>query len=56
MLPRDGRIGLFALSAVVMAMSTATLKWLYGKVNGYGTEAVATSRPGAVKENGEASH
>lgn len=56
MLPRDGRIGLFTLSAVVMAMSTATLKWLYGKVNGYGTEAVATSHPGAVKENGEASH
>lgn len=51
-LPTEGRIGLFALSAVVMAFSTSTLKWLYGRVNGYGTSTRATSRPGAVKQNG----
>lgn len=51
-LPTEGRIGLFALSAVVMAFSTSTLKWLYGRVNGYGTRTHATSRPGAVKQNG----
>ena len=31
--PFAGRVGLFVLSAVVMALSTATLKWLYGRVN-----------------------
>lgn len=35
-----------------MAFSTATLKWLYGRVNGYGTKSAAQSRPGAVKLNG----
>ncbi|GLA94901.1 hypothetical protein AtubIFM57143_001896 [Aspergillus tubingensis] len=48
----EGRIGLFALSAVTMALSTGTLKWLYGRVNGYGTSAKAQSRPGAIKSNG----
>ncbi|GKZ68112.1 hypothetical protein AnigIFM50267_002736 [Aspergillus niger] len=48
----EGRVGLFALSAVVMALSTGTLKWLYGRVNGYGTSAKAQSRPGAIKSNG----
>ncbi|KAI9674453.1 MAG: hypothetical protein M1817_001791 [Caeruleum heppii] len=28
------RVGLFVMSAVVMAGSTATLKWLYGRING----------------------
>lgn len=51
-LETNGRIGLFALSAVVMALSTSTLKWLYGRVNGFGTSTPATSRPGAVKQNG----
>ncbi|KAJ0422181.1 hypothetical protein BJY00DRAFT_300338 [Aspergillus carlsbadensis] len=46
-LPLEGRIGLFGLSAVVMALSTATLKWLYGRVNGFGTPAKAQARPGA---------
>ncbi|RMJ28636.1 integral membrane protein [Aspergillus sp. HF37] len=50
--PFEGRVGLFVLSAVVMAFSTATLKWLHGRVNGYGTAAAAQSRPGAVKQNG----
>ncbi|PLB45292.1 hypothetical protein P170DRAFT_513316 [Aspergillus steynii IBT 23096] len=31
--PFEGRVGLFVLSAAVMALSTATLKWLYGRVN-----------------------
>ncbi|KAL2821782.1 hypothetical protein BDW59DRAFT_181154 [Aspergillus cavernicola] len=51
-LPFEGRVGLFALSAVVMAISTATLKWLYGRVNGFGTPVKAQARPGAVKANG----
>jgi hypothetical protein len=50
--PFEGRVGLFVLSAVVMALSTATLKSLYGRVNGYGTPAPAQSRPGAIKQNG----
>ncbi|RJE27151.1 integral membrane protein [Aspergillus sclerotialis] len=50
--PFEGRVGLFVLSAVVMAFSTATLKWLYGRVNGYGTKTAAQSRPGAVQQNG----
>ncbi|GLA78329.1 hypothetical protein AtubIFM55763_011057 [Aspergillus tubingensis] len=52
----EGRIGLFALSAVTMALSTGTLKWLYGRVNGYGTSAKAQSRPGAIKSNGNINH
>ncbi|GKZ38415.1 hypothetical protein AbraIFM66950_010604 [Aspergillus brasiliensis] len=48
----EGRVGLFALSAIVMALSTGTLKWLYGRVNGYGTSAKAQSHPGAIKSNG----
>ncbi|KAL4802813.1 FAR-17a/AIG1-like protein [Aspergillus unguis] len=51
-LPFEGRIGMFALSAVVMALSTATLKWLYGRVNGFGTPVKAQAKPGAVKQNG----
>ncbi|CBF89619.1 hypothetical protein AN0372.2 [Aspergillus nidulans FGSC A4] len=51
-LPFEGRIGLFALSAVVMALSTATLKWLHGRVNGFGTSMKAQARPGSVKANG----
>ncbi|KAL4889978.1 hypothetical protein BDV59DRAFT_209928 [Aspergillus ambiguus] len=50
--PFEGRVGLFVLSAVVMAFSTATLKGLYGRVNGYGTTSPAQSRPGAIKKNG----
>ncbi|KAL3435557.1 FAR-17a/AIG1-like protein [Aspergillus tetrazonus] len=51
-LPFEGRVGLFALSAVVMALSTATLKWLHGRVNGFGTSTKAQARPGSVKANG----
>lgn len=49
--PFEGRVGLFVLSAVVMALSTATLKWLHGRVNGFGTPVKPQSRPGAVKTN-----
>ncbi|KAL4884443.1 hypothetical protein BJY04DRAFT_225644 [Aspergillus karnatakaensis] len=52
-LPLEGRIGLFGLSAVVMALSTATLKWLHGRVNGFGTPVKPTAKPGAVQLNGE---
>jgi FAR-17a/AIG1-like protein. len=48
-LPTAGRIGLFSMSAVVMALSTATLKWLYGRINGFGTPIPAQSRPGDIK-------
>ncbi|OQE28564.1 hypothetical protein PENSTE_c003G09084 [Penicillium steckii] len=48
-LPTPGRIGLFSLSAVVMALSTATLKWLHGRVNGFGVPIPAQSRPGDIK-------
>ncbi|KAE8356664.1 FAR-17a/AIG1-like protein-domain-containing protein [Aspergillus coremiiformis] len=51
-LPFEGRIGLFGLSAVVMALSTGTLKWLYGRVNGYGTQSRPQSHPGAISQNG----
>ncbi|PYH49912.1 putative integral membrane protein [Aspergillus saccharolyticus JOP 1030-1] len=47
----EGRVGIFALSAVVMALSTGTFKWVYGHVNGSGTSK-AQSRPGAIKQNG----
>jgi hypothetical protein len=42
---------LFAMSAIVMAASTATLKWLYGRINGYGDGQAPKARPGAVKAN-----
>lgn len=50
--PFEGRVGLFVLSAVVMALSTATLKHLYGQVNGYGTGNSAQAYPGDIKRNG----
>ncbi|KAG2027655.1 hypothetical protein GB937_000095 [Aspergillus fischeri] len=50
--PFEGRVGLFAMSAIVMALSTATLKWLYGRVNGFGTASKPKARPGALKQNG----
>ncbi|KIW03252.1 uncharacterized protein PV09_05473 [Verruconis gallopava] len=42
-----GRIALFSGSAVVMALATILLKWLYGIVNG---TAIANERPGKVKK------
>lgn len=48
-LPTPGRMGLFSLSAVVMALSTATLKWLYGRINGFGMSIPVQSRPGDIK-------
>ncbi|GAQ11599.1 UPF0641 membrane protein PJ4664.05 [Aspergillus lentulus] len=48
----EGRVGLFLMSAIVMALSTATLQWLYGRVNGFGTASKPKARPGALKQNG----
>lgn len=48
-LPTEGRIGLFTLSAAVMALSTITLKWLHGRVNGFGNQAKPESRPGDIR-------
>lgn len=42
---------LFLLSAVIMTGSTATLKWLYGRVNGFGDGTAPRARPGAVKRS-----
>ncbi|KAJ5644466.1 hypothetical protein N7507_010477 [Penicillium longicatenatum] len=44
-----GRVGLFSLSAVVMALSTISIQWLYGRVNGFGTGTQPQSRPGDIK-------
>ncbi|OQE89475.1 hypothetical protein PENNAL_c0014G10158 [Penicillium nalgiovense] len=35
--------------AVVMALSTVTLKWLHGRVNGFGSPMKPESRPGDIK-------
>jgi hypothetical protein len=48
-LPTPGRVGLFSLSALVMALSTITLKWLFGRVNGLGNPIKPQSRPGDIK-------
>ncbi|KAJ5790915.1 uncharacterized protein N7518_007926 [Penicillium psychrosexuale] len=48
-LPTSGRVGLFTLSAAVMALSTITLKWLHGRVNGFGNPMKPESRPGDIK-------
>lgn len=48
-LPAPGRVGLFTMSAVVMALSTSTLKWLYGRVNGFGVPDHPQSRPGDIR-------
>jgi hypothetical protein len=46
MLDANQRVGLFVGSALVMAANTMVLKWIYGRVNGFGRRAVA--RPGKV--------
>ncbi|KAJ5133032.1 FAR-17a/AIG1-like protein [Penicillium atrosanguineum] len=50
LLPTPGRIGLFSMSAIVMALSTATLKCVYGRINGFGTLVPAQSRSGDIKK------
>jgi len=50
MLDTTQRIGLFCISALLMAACTAALKWLYGRVNGYGTHTAPTAKPGDVKK------
>ena len=49
LLPTSGRVALFSFSAIVMALSTITLKLLYGRVNGFGIKAPPQSRPGNIK-------
>lgn len=49
LLPTPARIGLFSLSAIVMALSTGTLKWLYGRINGFGVPIPPQSRPGDIR-------
>ncbi|KAI9748713.1 MAG: hypothetical protein M1815_003014 [Lichina confinis] len=44
------RAGLFATSALLMVASTSTLKWLYGRINGFGGGRAPRAQPGAVKE------
>lgn len=34
-----------------MALNTVTLKWLYGRLNGFGREAAPQARPGDVKKD-----
>jgi hypothetical protein len=51
LLPTSGRVGLFSLSAVMMALNTITLKWLYGRVNGFGTPDPPRSQPGEIKKD-----
>jgi FAR-17a/AIG1-like protein len=51
LLSTPGRIGLFSLSATLMALNTMTLKWLYGRVNGFGTSEAPTSKPGDIKKD-----
>lgn len=51
LLPTPGRVGLFSLSAVIMALNTMTIKWLYGRVNGFGTSDTPTSKPGDIKKD-----
>jgi len=46
MLDQTQRVGLFVGSAVVMTLSTVTLKWLYGRING----VEGGSRAGRVKK------
>lgn len=43
----EGRVALFAGSAVVMAGATILLRWMYGVVNG---KSVGRERPGRVKK------
>jgi FAR-17a/AIG1-like protein len=43
------RVGLFSVSALLMAGSTVCLKWLYGRVNGLGEKGQVRERPGMVK-------
>ncbi|KAG0157203.1 hypothetical protein PDIDSM_4388 [Penicillium digitatum] len=52
-LPTSGRIGLFTLSAVIMTLSTITLKWLHGRVNGFGNPMKPQSRPGDIKRKND---
>jgi hypothetical protein len=46
MLDTTQRIGLFSASALLMAVVTAVLKWLYSRVNAHAGPGL---RPGSVK-------
>ncbi|MCJ1408656.1 hypothetical protein MMC19_002731 [Ptychographa xylographoides] len=39
------RAGLFVGSALVMTLSTASLKWFYGRINGYGLDGPIKANP-----------
>lgn len=45
-----GRVALFTVSALLMAVNTVTLKWLYGRLNGFGRLEHPQGRSGKVKE------
>lgn len=47
LLDNTQRMGLFGASALLMAINTVVLKWVYGRVNGFGTRV--GERPGKLK-------
>ncbi|KAH8703426.1 putative integral membrane protein [Talaromyces proteolyticus] len=50
LLDTKGRIALFTVSALLMAVNTVTLKWLYGRVNDLGRVEQPKARPGDLKK------
>ncbi|CRG91215.1 Presequence translocated-associated motor subunit pam17, mitochondrial [Talaromyces islandicus] len=49
LLDTKGRIALFSAAALVMAINIITLKWLYGRVNGFGRDELPTALSGDIK-------
>jgi hypothetical protein len=45
----EGRVGLFSMSAVVMAAAGACLKQVYGSINGWEVPGKVTAKRGAAK-------
>jgi hypothetical protein len=50
LLDTKGRIALFSVATVLMSINMVTLKWLYGRVNGFGRAEKSTSQAGDVKK------
>lgn len=50
-LDTNGRVALFTVSALLMAINTVTLKWLYGRVNGFGRSEYPQAQSGKVNES-----
>ena len=46
---REQRMGLFAISAGIFAMSVLSLQWLYGRVNGFGRDRPIRATPKDIK-------